>query len=359
MQTTIRPLRRPYLRLAQQTSVRPPAGFRKAKRLRVLQSRELSSALGQLDESPIVLGFSFGNIRESPKCLLVLGLPSGPGKLKPHSHQLRRTISNGFAKDKPEFDAVRTPFFGQQGVHKFPLHPERLDRIVENLLKLPLVPAMCVNGSLAMRLDMALTLCRIVRQSPDRCSGFDELFNVGIVHLGDTGLVLGDQVGKVRRSTKSVECDMAVRQQNQYNAAPTEHSVHICQKSHRIRQVLQEVASNHKVNTLVAQGLQSLDIEIGNDVRGRERSLFAKLRKEFSIGCRRPPVDVSNSDPRVRQRIGTVTGSQLNSRTKEMKAETLSSLDHVHSLRIVPLTGEVRRWMDPAVGMSDALRPGR
>jgi hypothetical protein len=221
---------------------------------------------------------------------------------------------DGLPNDEGEFVTVRSTFLGQEGIDELPSLTEVTDAVSEHQREFVLIPAVDVDRSAAMGLNLVPALFEILRQLyPDSGSsgGADELLDMGIINLGYAIPVLSGEVLKRRWPPQAIECDMAIGQKDQKCATRPKHPIDIREEADGFGKVLEQVACDDEVGGFIADRPKSFRIQIGDDVRHRELSVGAELWKQRGILLGIPPVHVPDLDPIVTQRERGIARSQL------------------------------------------------
>ena len=139
----------------------------------------------------------------------------------------------------------------------------------QGVRELVLTPAMHVDGSLPVSVDLlgARIRARVVTPLPDAA---EEVLHMGIGDRGHIRLVFCDQVLHRGWEPVPIECSPTVGEQHERDASAAQHAMDLVQHGERVGEVLEHVAGDHEVLALVVERLQTVGVEIRDDVGHRE-----------------------------------------------------------------------------------------
>jgi hypothetical protein len=116
---------------------------------------------------------------------------------------------------------------------------------------------------------------------PERLSSTQKPLNeVVVADLVDSRLEFDHVMRKRGGGSVSVPGLVTVWEENESNAPGTENSVHLTQESDGLCEVLQHVAGDDEVLTVVRYRSEPISVEIGDDIGFDEFSARRELREE-------------------------------------------------------------------------------
>jgi hypothetical protein len=86
-----------------------------------------------------------------------------------------------------------------------------------------------------------------------------------------------------------------IRQQEKERASRSQNPIDVTQQRDRVGHVLENVAANDKVFTLVGKVIQSIDVEVGDHVRPRKVGISTQLPEEGGVLFRLPSIYVADA----------------------------------------------------------------
>ena len=160
-----------------------------------------------------------------------------------------------------------------------------------------------------MSLDLVGARIRapVVTPFPDAA---EEVLHMGIGHGRHIRLVLCDEVLHRGGEPVPIERSPTVGEQHERHTSAAQHAMDLVQHGERVGEVLEDVTGDHEVLALVVERLQTVGVEIRDDVGHREGG-FTELGEQIAVGVGHPPIDVADVGTRVRDREGRMSGSQL------------------------------------------------
>ncbi len=157
---------------------------------------------------------------------------------------------------------------------------------------------------------MAIGVLRKVCVRRFRIGELEELPNVVIVDGGDLRLELRDEMGECCGRPVSVEGAVAIREEEQKEAASSEDAVKFDHEPDRVGEMLEDVRTDDEVLASRGYRPELVYIEIRDEVRYREVCAFRELRVQVPVLVGRPPVDVQRGGP-VGKGHGLMAGAEF------------------------------------------------
>lgn len=188
------------------------------------------------------------------------------------------------------------------GIDDLPVQLELLGGKIQELLELIQIPDMGMDRSASMKRDV---LGRELVDQQAWVAGIVRMFagchqillHVSVIDLADIAFVLVREVIEGRRVPVKVECTVPIGNEQDEQAAGSQHTIDIDEHGQRIGEMFDDVAGDNEVLALVGEPAKAVDIEIRDDVGFGEPGGLAELWEQRTVLLRLPAVDVSDFHP--------------------------------------------------------------
>ncbi len=129
--------------------------------------------------------------------------------------------------------------------------------------------------------------------------------------------MIGDEVLERSWRTSAVEGEAAIRKEDQDGRSRTQHPMDLLQLPERVREMLEQVAGDDEVLAAIVERRETVDIEIHDDVRLRERGAGVDVGEQLEVFIGLPTIQVSHGHAGVGDGQRVVARPELDARSIE------------------------------------------